>query len=75
MGAVTAVTAGASVTAAYTTDSTMYWLVTVDPDVMTAAKPYLGVYLTRGSSATAQITINARCWPKYPQETNSGMLT
>lgn len=75
MGAVTAVTAGSTVTAAYTTDSGMYWIVDVDPDVMTAAKPYVGINLTRGSSATAQIQVIALCWPKYPQETNSGALT
>lgn len=75
MGAVTAVSAGSTVTAAYATDSTMKWIVDVDPDVVTAAKPYVGIELTRGSSATAQIDVVALCWPKYPQETNSGALT
>lgn len=75
MGAVTAVTAGSTVTAAYATDSTMCWYVDVDPDVVTDAKPYVGIELTRGSSATAQIYVIALCWPRYPQETDSGALT
>jgi hypothetical protein len=75
MGDVTAVVAASSCTAAYLTDSAMLFIVDMDSAELTADKPYVGVYLTRGSSATAQIQIIALCWPKYPQETNSGALT
>ena len=75
MGAITAVAEAATCTAAYATDSTMLFIVDVQSDELTAAKPYVGVYLTRGSSATAQIQITALCWPRYPQATNSGALT
>jgi Tfp pilus assembly protein PilW len=75
MGDVTAVTAGSTVTAAYATDSTMYWVIDVDSSDLTDAKPYVGIELTRGSSATAQIQLIALCWPRYPKETNSGALT
>jgi len=75
MGDVTAVEAASTCTAAYTTDSAMMFIVDIDSSELTADKPYVGVYLTRGSSATAQIQITALCWPRYPQETNSGALT
>ncbi len=75
MGDVTAIAAASTMTAAYATDSTMLFIVDLDSSELTDAKPYAGVYLTRGSSATAQIQIIALCWPKYPKETNSGALS
>ena len=75
MGDLTAVEAASTVTAAYATDSTMYWIVDVDSSQLTADKPYVGIELTRGSSATAQIQIIALCWPRYPQTTPSLALT
>ncbi len=75
MGTITDVAAAATCTAAYLTDSTMLFIVDVDSSELTDAKPYVGVYLTRGTSATAQIQIIALCWPRYPQATNSGALT
>lgn len=75
MGAVTDVAAESTFTATYTTDSTMLFIVDIQSDELTAAKPYVGVYLTRGASATAQVQITALCWPRYPQATNSGALT
>ena len=44
-------------------------------DLTTAAKPYVGLTFTDPGTADAVITIIALCWPKYPQETNSGALT
>ena len=75
MGDVTAVAAESTCTAAYLTDSAMLFIVDHDSSELTDAKPYVGVYLTRGSGATAQIQIIALCWPKYPKETNSAALT
>lgn len=75
MGALTDVAAESTATAAYATDSGMYWIVDFDSSELTAAKPYVGFYLTRGSSATAQIQIIALCWPRYAQATPSGALT
>ena len=75
MGAVTAVAAASTVTAAYATDSTMYWIIDVDSSQLTDTKPYVGIELTRGSSATAQIQLIALCWPRYPQATPSLALT
>ncbi len=75
MGAVTDVAAASTFTAAYATDSTMSFIIDVQSDELTAALPYVGVYLTRGSNATAQINIIALCWPRYAQATPSGALT
>lgn len=75
MGAVSDVAAASSATAAYLTDSTMSFIVDVDSSELTAALPYCGVYLTRGSNATAQVNIIALCWPRYAQATPSGALT
>ena len=75
MGAVTAVAAESTCTAAYLTDSTMLFVVDIQSDEATAAKPYVGVYLNRGSSATAQVQTTALCWPRYAQATPSGALT
>jgi len=44
-------------------------------DLTTADKPYVGLTFTDPGTADAVITIIALCWPKYPQETNSGALT
>ncbi len=44
-------------------------------DMTTDSKPYAGLTFTDPGTATAVITIIALCWPKYPQETNSGALT
>ncbi len=75
MGDLTAVAAGSTLTAAYLTDSTMLFIIDVNSAELTADKPYVGIELTRGSSATAQIQIIALCWPRYPMETNAGALT
>ena len=75
MGDLTDVAAASTCTAAYATDSTMLFIVDIDSSELTADKPYVGVYLTRGSSATAQIQIIALCYPRYPQATPSGALT
>jgi len=75
MGDVTAVAAASTCTAAYLTDSTMSFIVDVDSSELTDTKPYVGIELTRGSSATAQINIIALCWPRYIKETNSGALS
>ena len=37
--------------------------------------PYVGLDFTRGTTASAAMTIWAMCWPKYPQETNASALT
>lgn len=75
MGALTDVAAASTFTAAYATDSTMLFIVDIDSSELTDALPYCGVYLTRGSNATAQISIIALCWPRYAQATMSGALT
>ena len=75
MGAVTDVAAASTFTAAYATDSTMLFITDFESAELTADLPYVGLYLTRGSSATAQINLIALCWPRYPQATNSGALT
>ena len=75
MGDLTDVAAASTCTAAYATDSTMLFIVDIDSSELTADKPYVGVYLTRGSSATAQIQIIALCYPRYPQATPSLALT
>ena len=75
MGAVTDVAAESTFTAAYLTDSTMLFITDFESAELTAALPYVGVYLGRGSNATAQISIIALCWPRYAQATPSGALT
>lgn len=75
MGAITDVAAASTVTVAYLTDSTKLLIIDVDSSELTDTKPYVGLYLTRGSSATAQISVIALLWPRYPQATPSGALT
>ena len=75
MGAVTDVAAASTFTAAYATDSTMLFITDFESAELTADLPYVGVYLNRGSSATAQIQIVALCWPRYAQATMASALT
>jgi len=75
MGAVTAVAAASTVTMAYATDSGKLLIIDIDASELTAALPYVGLYLTRGSSATAQILVLAILEPRYPQETSDGAVT
>lgn len=75
MGAVTSVTAGSGVTVAHATDSGKLLIIDVDASELTADKPYVGLHLTRGSSATAQILVLAILEPRYPQETSDGAVT
>jgi len=75
MGATTALPA----TGLTLTDGT-YDLMTLIVDVQssdltTESKPYVGLFFDDPGTADAVITIIALCWPKYPQETNSGALT
>ncbi len=74
MGAVTAVAAASTVTMTYTTDSDMILILSIKgsqvADVI-ADKPFVGVYATRGASATAQISINALMVPRYPEATQT----
>jgi hypothetical protein len=50
-------------------------VIDVDANELTADKPYVGITLTRGGSATAYIAITALLKPRYPQATNDGALT
>jgi hypothetical protein len=50
-------------------------VIDVDANELTAAKPYAGITLTRGGSATAYIAVTALLKPRYPQATNDGALT
>ncbi len=50
-------------------------VVDVDASELTAAKPYVGVVLTRAGSATAYASITAICKPRYPDATPSAALT
>jgi hypothetical protein len=74
MGATTALAStGLAITTAH---STLTLIVDVDSsDLTTESKPYVGLTLTDGGSGDITGTLIALCWPKYPQETNSGALT
>ena len=75
MGATTALAStGLSIT--YGTYTLTTLIVDVDSsDLTTASKPYVGLTFTDPGSASMILTVTALCWPKYPQETNSGALT
>jgi len=53
----------------------MVIVVDVDGAELTADKPYVGLTLTRGGSATAYASVVALLKPRYPQATNDGTLT
>ena len=73
MGATTAL-ASTGLTLTYGTFTTKGVIVDVQSSDMTEESlPYVGLTFTGANSATS--TIWALCWPKYPQETNSGALT
>jgi hypothetical protein len=74
MGATTALAStGLAITTAH---STLTLIVDVESqDLTTADKPYVGLTFTDGGSGDITGTLIALCWPKYPQETNSGALT
>uniref|UniRef100_A0A6M3KK51 Uncharacterized protein n=1 Tax=viral metagenome TaxID=1070528 RepID=A0A6M3KK51_9ZZZZ len=73
MGDVTTL-ASTGLTLTFGTFTTKGIIVDVDSsDMTTADLPYVGLTFTGANSATS--TIWALCWPKYPQETNSGALT
>ena len=75
MGALTDVAAASTVSMTYTTDSGKLLIIDVEGDELTADKPYVGLYLTRGASATAQILVLAILTPRYAQATSSGAVT
>ncbi len=75
MGTLTDVAAASTVSMDYTADSGKLLIIDVDSSELTADKPYVGLYLTRGSSATAQILVLAILSPRYPQATGSGAVT
>jgi len=75
MGATTALAA----TGLTLTDGTYDLLTLVidvdSSDLTTESLPYVGLFFDDPGTATAVVTCVALCWPKYPQETNSGALT
>lgn len=75
MGDVTALTtSGLAITNG--THENMIVVVDVDSsDMTTASKPYVGITFTDSGSGDAFFGCVALCWPRYPQETNSGALT
>jgi hypothetical protein len=76
MGDVTALSSSGLDLVETGTYDTMTLIVDVDSsDLTTASKPYVGLTFTDPGSADQISTIIALCWPKYPQETNSGALT
>ncbi len=75
MGDVTAL-ASTGLVITYGTYTLTTLIVDIDSqDLTTDSKPYAGLTFTDPTSASMISTITALCWPRYPQETNSGALT
>ena len=74
MGAVTAATTAGLALANATYDN-MVMLIDIDSAQCSAAKPYVGLILTRAGAATAYASLVAICKPRYPQAVPTLALT